>query len=227
MSVLNNEQIMKYRDSGDLVIEPFNPKNLKTSSYDVRLGKYFYREQKPPSTGNPNDDIYNMYSEEMVKKVWGPPEEAIPYSFYKKQGIILENIKDDDLVIMIGPGESILGHTEEFIGAKKSFTSMLHTRSSAGRSMIQAHMGAGMGDVFFINRWTLEITNFSTQYKIPLVVGRRIAQVVFFQMEPIEDITGYHLTGKYQKSDDLNMIMSKWMPSDMLPKKYLDYEIKE
>jgi len=39
---------------------------------------------------------------------------------------------------------------------------------------------AGWGDVGYINRWTMEITNNSRFYAIPLVVGRRIAQIVFF-----------------------------------------------
>ncbi len=32
----------------------------------------------------------------------------------------------------------------------------------------------------YINRWTMEITNNSRHYAIPLVVGRRVAQIVFF-----------------------------------------------
>lgn len=35
----------------------------------------------------------------------------------------------------------------------------------------------------YINRWTMEITNNSQHYSIPLVVGRRIAQIVFFHCE--------------------------------------------
>ena len=95
MSILNNEQIVKYREQGEIVIEPFNPKNLKTSSYDVRLGEWYFREQKfNKSIDNfdVNSNIYNMYDEEMVKKVWGDPLKALPYSYYKEQGIVLKNV---------------------------------------------------------------------------------------------------------------------------------------
>jgi hypothetical protein len=55
-----------------------------------------------------------------------------------------------------------------------------------------------MGDVGYINRWTMEITNNSRYYSIPLVVGRRIAQIVFF--DTIGTIQGrsYEQVGKYQ-----------------------------
>ena len=43
----------------------------------------------------------------------------------------------------------------------------------------------------------MEITNNSRYYSIPLVVGRRIAQIVFFDTEGIEQ-KSYETTGKYQ-----------------------------
>jgi len=45
----------------------------------------------------------------------------------------------------------------------------------------------------------MEITNNSRYYSIPLVVGRRVAQIVFFDTE---GITGpsYESNGKYQCS---------------------------
>jgi hypothetical protein len=42
----------------------------------------------------------------------------------------------------------------------------------------------------------LEITNNSKHYTIPLVVGRRIAQIIFFETGPIVD-ADYSKTGKY------------------------------
>lgn len=43
----------------------------------------------------------------------------------------------------------------------------------------------------------MEITNNSRYYSIPLVVGRRIAQIVFFDTEGI-DQASYESSGKYQ-----------------------------
>jgi hypothetical protein len=65
---------------------------------------------------------------------------------------------------------------------------------------------SGWGDVGFVNRWTMEITNNSRHYSIPLVVGRRIAQIVFFDTQGTLDSRSYSDTGKYQTSGDLQAL---------------------
>jgi dCTP deaminase len=102
---------------------------------------------------------------------------------------------------------------------------MMKARSSLGRSFIEVCKCAGWGDVGYVNRWTMEITNNSEHYHIPLVVGRRIAQIVFFETGPILT-TDYSKNGKYQSSEDLEEIKRKWNPSLMLPRLYKDREIK-
>lgn len=100
---------------------------------------------------------------------------------------------------------------------------MMKARSSMGRIFIEVCKCAGWGDIGYCNRWTMEITNNSRDYQIPLVVGRRIAQIVFIQTEGTR--TPYD--GKYQERDaSIQEIMSKWQPSDMLPKLYNDREIQ-
>lgn len=63
----------------------------------------------------------------------------------------------------------------------------MKARSSLGRNFIEICKCAGWGDVGYVNRWTMEITNNSRYYTIPLVVGRRVAQIVFFETEGILD----------------------------------------
>lgn len=76
---------------------------------------------------------------------------------------------------------------------------MMKARSSLGRNFIEVCKCAGWGDVGYINRWTMEITNNSRYYSIPLVVGRRIAQIVFFDTEGTLEGRSYELTGtRYQ-----------------------------
>jgi dCTP deaminase len=84
----------------------------------------------------------------------------------------------------------------------------------------------GWGDVGYISRWTMEITNNSRYYSIPLVVGRRIAQIVFFDTDGTLS-TGqrsYESSGKYQSDPELENLKIQWKPSDMLPKMYKDRE---
>lgn len=221
-SILSNKAVLRYIDAGEIIIYPFDPTNLNTSSYDVTLGEYYFREQNNKDEFISN--IYNIYSEEHVKRVWGEVLKAKPYSYYKNQGVILENVKDDDKIIFINPGERILGHTKEFIGGCTTVTTMMKARSSTGRNFISVCQCAGMGDIGYYNRWTMEITNNSTNYKIPLIVGRRYAQIVFMDTEGIID-NNYNENGKYQQGKDIYELEKKWSPYDMLPKMYLDKEI--
>lgn len=220
-SVLSDKMIRRYREIGEIIIEPFNEKNLKTNSYDVTLGEWFFREQvvQDEWVGN----VYNIYSEQHVNRVWGEPQQAKPYSYYREHGLILENIKPDEKIIFINPGETLLAHTREFIGGRTSVTTMMKSRSSMGRNFIECCKCAGLGDCGYYNRWTMEITNNSTRYKIPLVVGRRVAQIIFFETDGTEQ-TSYNESGKYQTSGDLQELEKKWNPRDMLPKMYLDWE---
>jgi hypothetical protein len=50
---------------------------------------------------------------------------------------------DDDRVIFISPQETILAHTQEFIGGRKTVTTMMKARSSLGRNFIEICKCAG------------------------------------------------------------------------------------
>jgi len=219
-STLSDKAIIRYLEEGEIIIEPFTNDNLSTSSYDVTLGEWYYREQ------NLKDEwlspIYNMYSKEMVERVWGKnPDQAKPYSWYKDHGIILENIGLDEKIIFINPGETILAHTNEFIGGVNHVTTMMKARSSMGRNFINVCSCAGWGDIGYYNRYTMEIKNNSTKYKIPLIVGRRIAQIIFFDTEGIIN-KSYNDTGKYQTSNNIEELKINWKPDLMIPKLYLE-----
>ena len=216
-SILSNKKIISYVKSGDIIIEPFNIQNINTSSYDVTLGPWFYKEKKSEEIIN----IYNIYSKKNVEKTWGNPQYAKPYSFYKSKGIKLENIDDDELIIFIDPGEMILAHTDEFIGGVDSVTTMMKARSSLKRNFIECCSCAGWGDCGFFNRWCMEITNNSKCYKIPLVVGRRIAQIIFIETDGILN-ENYNQTGKYQKNNKIEEMIKEWTPDQILPKLYED-----
>lgn len=221
-SVLGNKAIRSYRENGEIIIEPFNEKNLNTSSYDVTLGEWYFREQPRDIV---ESNIYNMYSKDNVKRIWGEPQKALPYKFYKEKGMHLENIRDDELLIFIDPNTTILAHTNEFCGGRTFITTMMKSRSSFGRNFISCCKCSGFGDVGYINKWTMEITNNSTKYTIPLVVGRRCAQIIFLNVGEIDDQkNNYNKTGKYQTSATLEELQKSWTPYDMLPKMYLDFE---
>ncbi|MEX2010503.1 MAG: hypothetical protein WD874_01720, partial [Parcubacteria group bacterium] len=180
---LSDCKILEELKKGDIVIDPFRQDNLATSSYDVTLGEYYFREQ--PSKHNHN--IYNIWSKEHTDHVWGrKPYKAEKASVvFQKYKFNWEGISPNDKIILLGPGETLLAHTQEFIGGRNHITTMMKSRSSLGRNFIEVCKCAGWGDVGYVNRWTMEITNNSSHYSIPLVVGRRIAQIIFFETGPI------------------------------------------
>lgn len=221
---LSDKRILECMKEGSVVIEPFKRQNLATSSYDVTLGEYFYVEQSPGHF----DNVFNIYSKENIERVWGTKvHRAKPAKeLFKKYNFDWSGIAPDDRVILLAPGETVLGHTNEFIGGRDHVTTMMKARSSLGRSFIEVCKCAGWGDVGYTNRWTMEITNNSTHYYIPLVVGRRIAQIVFFETGPILE-KSYFIEGKYQSSGSFAQLKKAWKPEMMLPRLYLDREIRK
>lgn len=225
MSLMSNTAIRRHLAQGAVVIDPFQERHLGTCAYDVSLGEYYFREQHPRG----GIGTYSPYSEKDILRVWGVAQKAEPMSIWlngtANHGI--EGIKPDDLVIWIAPGETVLCHTQEFIGGRGGIvTTMMKSRSSLGRNFIEVCKCAGWGDVGYVNRWTMEITNNSRYYQIPLVVGRRVAQIVFFEVEPIEQAKAdYVAGGKYQTVSDLEELKKNWRPEIMLPKMWKDYEV--
>lgn len=211
---LSDKRILEEMKGGNIVIDPFNPKNVCTSSVDVCLGEYFFRQQNPSSLGG----TFIPYDEEDVRAFWGEPEKARPASeVLEIHRLKRSTLSPDDLVILVGPGETILGHTIEFAGGRNTITTSMQARSSVGRSCIEVCKCAGWGDVGYINRWTMEITNNSKGHAIPLVVGSRIAQLVFIYAGEILG-KDYSASGAYQTSADLEELKRSWKPEMMLPR---------
>ncbi|KKU82013.1 MAG: hypothetical protein UY07_C0005G0007 [Parcubacteria group bacterium GW2011_GWA1_47_8] len=221
---LSDKTIIEQRERGDIIIEPFKRENLATSSYDVSLGEWYFREQKPKNFFG----VYNIYNQSHTEKVWGTEPIRAEYAkdILKLTPEDLEGIHPDDRVIILEPGETILGHTDEFIGGREHITTMMKARSSLGRNFIEVCKCAGWGDVGYTNRWTMEITNNSRHYAIPLVVGRRIAQIIFFETGPILE-GDYTKTGKYQSGGSFEELKTAWKPQNMLPRLYNDRETRK
>lgn len=163
---LSDTKILAAMDEGSIVIEPFVRPNLATSSYDVTLGEFFFTEKHPPHFEN----VFNPYDKKHVDSVWGtePRRAKKARDVFERNNIDWNGIHPEELVILMAPGETILGHTNEFIGGRDHITTMMKARSSLGRSFISVCKCAGWGDVGYINRWTMEIQNTSNRYYFPL-----------------------------------------------------------
>lgn len=206
-SVLSDKQILKEIQNTNIFLHPFNAKNLSNSSYDVTLGLNYYRAQKTP-------ELFLPWDEESVHEYWGHPRVADTIDSQELSQKY--KLPIGTRFILLEPGELILAHTEEFIGGLEYITTMMKARSTMGRIGISVCKDAGWGDVGFISRWAMEISNFS-QSTIPLVVGMRIAQIVFFYTGKV--MTTYHKRGAYQpECETTDEILRKWEPSHILPK---------
>lgn len=221
---LSDKKILEQMERGDIIIEPYQEENLSTASYDVTLGRYFFAEKSPEHFQH----IYNPYDQSHVERIWGTKalEAAPAKQVFKHYNFAFDGIDKEDEVIVLDPGETILAHTNEYIGGRNHITTMMKARSSLGRNFIEVCKCAGWGDVGFVNRWTMEITNNSQHYAIPLVVGRRIAQIVFFETGEIRG-SDYVSDGKYQTEPDFDSLQESWNPQMMLPQMYNDHEVNQ
>ncbi len=226
MSVLSKPEILKHYKAGNIIIYPFDKKNLANTSYDVRLGKYFFRQNRIGYT-----ETLNPFWKKSVIKMYSKLEEAIPIEKIKSKTNPFYNLSTKNKIILIAPEETILAHTIEFIGGLNginglsAITTEMRARSSLGRIGIAVCKCAGWGDVGYINRWTMEITNFSSAI-IPLVVGMRVAQIIFHEVHKIDVKDHYYQKGKYQKHLSIKEIKKNWKPEDMLPRLYKDEDLK-
>lgn len=221
--LLSRNAILRHWKEGNIIIDPFDERKLKTVSYDVSLGEWYWREGHPDGRAT----LHNPYDEESTKQVWqGPHQAEGAHEVSRRLGVKLANIKPSDKIILLRPGESILAHTEEFIGGRHCAVAKMYARSSMGRNFVEVCRDAGWGDVGYFNRWTMEVTNNSQNFMIPLVVGRRVGQMVFYEVEPVSHDSDYaRENGKYQRSQDLEELKKSWSPHQMIPQMHKDWEI--
>lgn len=191
--MLSDKRIIEEMRNGNIVIEPFDKRQLGTNSYDCRLGKWYFR-------GDYSVKSMRIDDPEHMKQYWGDP---------------IDVTKEPNAGLTpILPGTTILAHTQEIIGGRNGFLGKMYCRSSIARSGLSVCKCAGLGDVSYVGRWTMEISNF-TQACIWVPVNYRICQIAFFEVG--ETLKNYN--GKYGQDS--------WTPFDLLPKPHLDWDRKE
>jgi dCTP deaminase len=224
VGVFSDLEIKAGVKSGQIVLDPYIEEHIESSSVDVMLGEQFY------SCYSEETDYFNPYDEQSVREYFKGPIRAERHDewCHRKGRYLFRGIDPGDRIIVLRPRERILGHTIEFVGIRfggffkeaiepievsLNGTSKMQARSTVGRLGIVVCKDAGWGDPGYINRWTMEIQN-DNNVNVPLVVGTRLAQVVFYHMEPSEK--GY--AGSYQQTTDAAELRANWSPTAMLPK---------
>ena len=219
LGVFSHQEILAAIKTGQIVCRPFSEDNLSLSSLDVCLGEWYYRTEQSRTSG-----IYNPFEKVSVDRYFDGPHRAISNREWADQTgrHPFIGIDSDCPIIVLGPGERLLAHTQEFVGIRWGGTTMMKARSTWGRNGLAVCFDAGWGDPGYTNRWTMELYNLNSQHSIVLPVGEPIAQLVFFYTLKIGSDYS-RAGGKYQAEadDNLDKLMANWQPSDMLPKAYV------
>lgn len=214
--VYSDTEIIGAIRRGQIICHPLVPANINGSSLDVTLGGAGFW------VANANKSLwYNPRDEEQVKRFFRFELPTRHDEFSWQNGIaMMPSVPPHAMVIPFYPGQRILAHTHEFVGILPPGTTSMQSRSTWGRNGVAVCIDAGWGDPGYATRWTMEIHNFN-QEPMLLVVGERIAQIVFFKTGPVTHPYG-SANSKYHTTDDLREIIAAWHPDMMLPKAYLD-----
>ena len=191
-----------------IIIVPFNLKNVNPSSYDVTLGENYYEWNN-----NLDLTLYNPYNSEHVSKLW---------ILNKARNCTNDEVKffgckPESKIIIVKPRQTILAHTNEFIGGLGNITTQMSCRSSFARNCITVCKCSNTGNQNYINRWCMEIENCGP-YPVILTVGERIAQITFINTGETEKF----YSGSYQNGNDISFIIKEWKPEMMIPKLQYD-----
>lgn len=223
MSVYSNTEIKAAIKDGTIVCTPLDEKNISEASIDFTLGHYFYKQEY-----DERSRVYNPFDPDDVERYFKGPLEALPHKEWcDRYGYkLFNNIPPEHPIIVLNPGERILGHTHEFIGIRAhGGAAEVKSRSSWGRNGVAVCFDAGWVDPGYINRITLEVYNLNAHESVVLPVGERVGQIIFHKAGPVEG--GYTegrsgMSGKYQHSDDLDELIRTWQPEMMLPRAFKD-----
>ena len=155
MSVLSDRDIRAAIEAGEVVITPYDSKDLQPSSVDQHLDRRFrvFRNNRYPyiDVRSPQPDLTEMVS-----------------------------VADDEPFIL-HPGEFVLGQTLEWTELPDDLVARLEGKSSLGRLGLLIHSTAGYVDPGWKGNLTLELSNVAN-LPIALYYGMKIGQISFFRM---------------------------------------------
>jgi dCTP deaminase len=153
MTTLSDRDILHARETKQLVIDPFDLRQLQPASYDVRLGLGFL----VPATV--------AYGEQI----------SIDRRLGRFPRMISASPNGSHTLF---PGQFCLGCTEEVVTVNNGLVAKLDGKSTLGRIGLMVHCTAGYIDPGFSGQVTLELFNVAP-YPIELVSGQPIGQLRF------------------------------------------------
>lgn len=162
---LTKEEILENIKKEKIKIEPFDEELLKEESYEVRLGKFYYKYKNPEYFSS---NMMNPYSAG-IESNWDGPFISKPLTKRFK----FENISENDEIISLDPDETILVHTLEYVGGD-CFGFKVKKLKEFNFLSIKVRSNQDF------SRITLIIKN-KSKLSMLLVVNRPIANIFFYQ----------------------------------------------
>lgn len=150
MSILTRDEIKKAIEAGKIKIEPYDETALGPGSIDLRLGNKFRVFKRA-------DNVYDV-------------NESLDYHD------LTDSIETDSIVVQ--PGETILGITEEKVTLPTNMCGWLEGRSRFARLGLMVHISASFMQPGISNHQVLEISNMG-HVPLRLHAGTRFCQFVF------------------------------------------------
>jgi dCTP deaminase len=172
--ILSDSSILTAIEKGDIVIRPFERKQLGSNSYDVRLGEYI-----------------KIYDDSKMEYGFDPiTARTVKFIDAKKDNPTYE-IKIPETGLILMPDMFYLGSTLECTETHKHVP-RIDGKSSGGRLSIDIHATAGLGDIFFCGHWTLEL---SVTIPVKIYAGMPIGQLTY-------EVVEGHCINPYNKKTD-------------------------
>ena len=192
--ILTGPEILLQVESGDIEIDPFDPKLINPASIDLRLGARVAIYESwvtctPKATNSIGIEDGSLFIPRDVPLDVKSHPHTRDFTIHEKVGWVLR------------PGIGYLMHTLERI-CTRDFVPVLDGKSSIGRLFTTIHVTAGYGDPNFSGQYTLEVI---VQHPLRVYPGMRFAQMRFHRM------TGEYLPydGNYQGKDSIGPVASK------------------
>ena len=153
--ILSDKDILKYLESGEIEISPFDKKYLQPASIDLHLDKHFL--------------VFDTQKHHVI-------DPKLPVDDMMREVTI-----DEEEAFILHPGEFALGLIYEKTGVSNRFAGRLEGKSSVGRLGVLIHVTAGFLDPGNSLQMTLELHNVSN-LPIKLYYKMPIAQMSFEEL---------------------------------------------
>lgn len=192
---LSDKTILKEMESGNIIIEPFEPKHLNPNSIDLTLNPaYKMVSQDNLLTATEREDIFAQLnglshqdriemnpnaSDDDVHEIMDIA--GIPRWFVdcKKSNNFREGIVPEGGMVLV-PGELYIYHCNEKVGCKKNIRATVMGKSSIGRLGLFVHVTAGFVDTGFEGSLVLEMV---PTIPIRIYPNQKICQLEFVRVE--------------------------------------------